>query len=177
MGMVSLVIMGVAGCGKSTLGRELARRLGRPFVEGDDLHPRANVIKMAAGVQLTDQDRLPFLAAVATAIASAENGVVVSCSALKRVYRRMIIQDAMRPVFFVLPQLTRLDLEKRLAARVGHFMPASLLQSQLADFEPLQPDEHGLIVDGRLSPAEQVDQILASPSVSAFLGGVPLIDQ
>jgi carbohydrate kinase (thermoresistant glucokinase family) len=140
------VVMGVAGSGKSTVGSALAARLVVPFIEGDTLHGPANVAKMAAGIPLTDEDRLPWLARVGAAMRGAR-GCVASCSALKRGYREAIVAAAGRPVAFILLHGDRSLLEARLAARIGHFMPPSLLDSQLATLEPLGPDEWGTTLD------------------------------
>jgi carbohydrate kinase (thermoresistant glucokinase family) len=155
--------MGVSGAGKSTLARALAQALGWKFVEGDDLHPQANLAKMAAGIPLTDADRWPFLHAVAFAIAqNRANGVVVSCSALKRSYRDFIREHAAGPITFVLPELTRAQLLERLQQRTAHFMPVSLLDSQLATFQQPAADEHAIIVDGAHSTHVQVANTLAA---------------
>ena len=143
-----MLLMGVAGCGKTTVGEQLAERLGWPYQEGDALHPPANVAKMAGGTPLTDADRLPWLAAVAAWIdarrAAGECGVV-SCSALKRAYRQLLIGD--RPdVRLVYLQGTRAQLAERLAARTGHYMPAGLLDSQLATLEEPTAAEQPLVV-------------------------------
>ncbi|NWK95829.1 gluconokinase [Sphingobium lactosutens] len=153
--------MGVAGCGKSTLGRALAQHLGWSFVEGDLCHPAENVARMTAGLPLDDAARLPFLRNVATALAASHNGAVASCSALKRDYRDLIRRQV-GDVLFTLPRLSRADLERRMAQRPGHFMPTSLLDSQLATLEPPDPDERALIIDGNLPVAEQVRQIEAA---------------
>ena len=154
--------MGVSGAGKSTLGKALAAQLNCPFVEGDTLHPPANIAKMAAGIPLDDADRQPFLDAVAKACADADDtGVVVSCSALKRAYRDLIRARAKR-VTFVWPMLSREQLLGRLAHREHHFMPASLLDSQLAVLEPPTADEAAIVVDGTRSTHDQVAQALAA---------------
>jgi gluconokinase len=164
-----MVVMGVTGSGKSTLGQALARTLGWRFVEGDSLHPAANIAKMTAGVALTDEDRRPFLDNVAQAIAAASaRGVVVSCSALKRRYRDRIRVGDPR-VVFVLPVLTRAALQARLAGRAGHFMPASLLDSQLADLQPPQADELSIQVPGDAATDEQVRQTLAAAQARGWL--------
>ncbi|MBN9620991.1 MAG: gluconokinase [Actinobacteria bacterium] len=143
--------MGVSGSGKSTVAGVLTGRLGWPFEEGDDLHPAANVAKMHAGHPLTDEDRWPWLARIREWIeareAAGENGLV-TCSALKRRYRELLDQGGTdRDVLFVYLAGTREQLLDRLRARQGHFMPASLLDSQLADLEPPQPDERAVTVD------------------------------
>ena len=139
-----VVVMGVSGSGKTTVGAALAHALGLEFVDGDALHPAANVAKMAAGIPLDDADRAPWLDAIGAVLAAGP--VVVACSALKRVYR-----DRLRAAAPTL-QLIFLDGERdvlasRMAARPGHFMPASLLDSQLATLERPTPDEHALTVD------------------------------
>jgi gluconokinase len=165
----ALVVMGVTGSGKTTLGHALAQALGWPFVEGDSLHPAANIAKMAAGVPLNDDDRRPFLDNVARVIAEAfERGVVISCSALKRSYRDRI-RNGDPEVLYVLPMLTKATLQARVSGRAGHFMPASLLDSQLAILEPPQPDELSIEVDGDAQPDEQVRQILSTAQARGLL--------
>jgi len=150
------VVMGVTGSGKSTLGAALAQVLGWRFVEGDALHPPANVAKMSAGQPLDDADRAPFLANVATAIAQPGN-TVVSCSALKRAYRdRLRLADP--ELVFVLPVLSRAQLLQRLALRRDHFMPASLLDSQLDTLQMPGPDERCVLTAGD----EPLDQQIAA---------------
>lgn len=142
-----LVVMGVSGSGKSTVGRALADALGLRFVEGDELHPPRNVSLMATGTPLTDADRHGWLQAVAAQLAAAqEHGVVVSCSALKRSYRDLLRASA--------PDLRLLHLvgdpavlAQRMQGRAGHYMPASLLQSQLDTLEPPTADEAAITVD------------------------------
>lgn len=139
----AIVVMGVCGCGKTTVGQRIAQRLGWPFLEGDELHPQANVAKMSAGIALVDDDRWGWLDAIAARIAAGSadgRGLVVSCSALKRVYRDRLRGGARR-VLFVHLQGDRDTILGRMAARTGHYMPASLVDSQFADLEPLQPDE------------------------------------
>ncbi len=150
------VVMGVSGTGKTTIGTRLAHRLGWPFAEGDDFHSAANVAKMHAGQPLTDQDRWPWLQAIADWIGARERageGGVVTCSALKRSYRDLLRQGHPDVRFVCLVGSHDL-LQARLSNRSGHFMPASLLQSQLDTLEPLQPDEPGSTVDVSQSPAE-----------------------
>jgi gluconokinase len=154
-----LIVMGPSGCGKSTLARALAQSLDYQFLEGDELHPLANVGKMRSGVPLDDADRGPWLDAVAAALANAPaRGVVATCSALKRCYRDRL-QAAGGPLHFIHPCLPREALAQRLAVRTGHFMPAALLDSQLADLEPLGQDEAGLTIEGAASVRSQVDFI------------------
>jgi gluconokinase len=155
-----LVLMGVTGCGKSTVGGVLAGRLGWDMGEGDDLHPAANVAKMAAGHPLTDADRWPWLALVNAWIeehTAAEQPGVITCSALKRSYRDVLRNDH---VVFVHLSGTREQLLARLAARHGHFMPVSLLDSQLADLEPPGADEQALQIDIGPSPSVQAAAIV-----------------
>jgi gluconokinase len=144
------VVMGVAGSGKSTVGRHLAAALGWTFAEGDDFHPPANVAKMAAGTPLTDADRWPWLDAIGrwmAAEAAESRSAVVSCSALKRIYRDRLRMawPALRVVYL---RVEREELHRRLAVRLEHFFPARLLDSQLQDLEPPQADEHAIVVSG-----------------------------
>lgn len=142
-----IVVMGVSGSGKSTIGALVADALGVPFIDADELHPLANVEKMAAGHPLTDEDRWPWLAKVGQTLDEADGtGAVVACSALKRVYRDAIRAEAPRAVFVHLSASTEV-LASRLGGRTGHFMPSTLLDSQLATLEPLAPDEPGIVVD------------------------------
>jgi len=149
-----IVVMGVSGCGKSSVGIALAEALGARFIDGDDLHPEANKAKMSAGIPLEDSDRWPWLDLVSMALAEevvdtpsgSFTGTVVACSALKRAYRDRILAGAPNTVFVHLDG-SREILEQRLGARAGHFMPASLLDSQLATLEPLGFDEPGVVID------------------------------
>ena len=133
-----LVVMGVSGCGKSSLGATLAAALALPFTDADDLHPAANRAKMAAGQPLTDADRWPWLLAVGAVLAKGAG--VVACSALRRAYRDRL-REAAGPVQFLHLVAPREVIAERLAARRGHFMPLALLDSQLATLEPLAPGE------------------------------------
>jgi gluconokinase len=156
----AIVVMGVTGSGKSTLGNALAQALGWRFLEGDTLHPASNLTKMAAGVALNDADRLPFLRNIAHAIVeSRPAGIVVSCSALKRSYRDQLRMSEPN-LIFVLPLLSRERLLARLSRRSGHFMPSSLLDSQLATLEAPQDDELSIQIDGEGTPDEQLLQTL-----------------
>jgi gluconokinase len=149
-----VVVMGVAGTGKTTIGPLLAARLGVPYAEGDGFHPQANIDRMTAGVPLTDDDRRPWLDAIGGwAHARAGLGGVVSCSALKRSYRDRLRAAAPGLVFVHLTGDRRL-IEDRMANRRGHFMPTALLDSQFATLQPLQADEAGIAVDVSGSPEE-----------------------
>lgn len=142
-----VIVMGVAGSGKSTLGAVLASVLGARFIEGDAFHPPENVERMRSGMPLTDADRAGWLAALAAELRAAEDGpVVLACSALKRSYRDLLRRGA-PDARFVLLQAPMDVLARRLAERPGHFMPASLLASQLATLEAPLPDEDALLVD------------------------------
>jgi gluconokinase len=158
-----IVVMGVSGSGKTTIGRLLARELGWPFEEGDELHPAANVAKMKAGIPLDDNDRRPWLEAVADWIdrqrRAGGHGVITS-SALKKAYRDKIVGN--RPdVGIVYLRGDRDLIASRLARRRGHFMPASLLDSQFATLEEPGPEEHAAIVDVEDAPEATVDKIMA----------------
>ncbi|GAA2143369.1 gluconokinase [Nocardioides koreensis] len=141
-----LVVMGVSGSGKSTIGAALAQRLGVPFVDADDLHPEANIAKMTRGEALDDGDRRPWLETIGQWLAAHPGGGVVSCSALKRKYRDQLRHhvDALE---FLHLQGSREVIARRQASRPGHFMPASLLTSQFATLEQLEPDERGVVID------------------------------
>ena len=148
-----VVVMGVSGCGKSTIGRALAQRLNLPYLEGDELHPPANVARMAAGVPLTDDDRQGWLQAIAQELREAGEGgpagrpgLVVACSALKRRYRDLLREGApdLRLVFLTGSPVL---LAQRLAGRQGHYMPASLLPSQLQTLEPPDAGEGAIVCD------------------------------
>lgn len=143
--MSRIVIMGVSGSGKTTIGHGLAAELQVPFVDGDDLHPAANVRKMAAGTPLTDEDRAPWLARVGEVLGSA-SGIVIACSALRRAYRDAIRARA-PDAFFVQLDVDPAELQSRVQSRHHRYMPASLLASQLAALEPLGDDEAGVHVD------------------------------
>lgn len=143
------VVIGPSGAGKTVIAAALAAKLDAAFIEADDLHPEANVAKMGSGQPLDDGDRAPWLSAVAASIAAAlrrKPQVVVACSALKRRYRQKLIEESGARLVFVHPQVDRGTLEHRLAHRRGHFMPPSLLDSQLEAFEPPQADESAIVL-------------------------------
>lgn len=157
-----IVVMGVSGSGKSTVGGLMAERLAVPYAEADDFHPAANIAKMSAGHPLDDADRAPWLDAIADWIAERrELGGVVSCSALRRRYRDRL-RRADPDLFFVHldgpPEL----IAARLAARMQHFMPSGLLRSQIETLEPLQPDEAGAVVPVDGGPQQTADRALAA---------------
>jgi gluconokinase len=159
-GVVVLVVMGVTGTGKSTVAGILAGRLGWDLEEGDDLHPEANVAKMRAGQPRTDADRGPWLDRVGAWIRShTRSGTpgVITCSSLKRSYR-----DRLRGpgVVFVHLAGTREEIQARLERRLHHFMPASLLESQLRTLEPLEPDERGVVIALGGRPQDEVRRVL-----------------
>ena len=156
--------MGVSGCGKSTVGALLAQRLGATFIEGDSLHPPGNVAKMAAGTPLTDADRVGWLQTIAAQLGGAhasDRSLVASCSALKRSYRDTLRASA-PDVRFVYLQGDFDLLGARMAARSGHYMPASLLASQFAALEPPTDDEHPITLDCRLEPDALAAQAYAA---------------
>ncbi len=154
-----VVVMGVAGSGKTTVAEGLAARMHWLFAEGDAFHPAANVAKMHAGTPLTDEDRWPWLRLIGDWMSEQEaagRSAVITCSALRRVYRDLLREGrpAVRFLHVTLPEVAIAD---RLEHREGHYMPPSLLPSQLATLEPLQPDEPGVEVSGRGTP----DDVLA----------------
>ena len=142
-----IVVMGVSGSGKSTVGAALAQRLRVPFADADDFHPEANVAKMSAGHALNDDDRHPWLDAIGDWLANhCGEGGVMSCSALKRKYRDQLRKHCPQVRFLHLSGSPEV-IGRRQASRPGHFMPASLLASQFDTLEPLEADEHGVVVD------------------------------
>ncbi|MFF9048255.1 gluconokinase [Streptomyces parvulus] len=162
-----VVVMGVAGTGKTTIGPLLAARLGVPYAEGDDFHPPANIAKMTAGTPLTDEDRWPWLDAIGGwAHGRAGLGGVVSSSALKRSYRDRLRAAAPGVVFVHLTGSREL-IEDRMAHRQGHFMPTALLDSQFATLQPLEADEAGVAVDVAGTPEEITER------AASALGDLP----
>jgi gluconokinase len=163
----AVVVMGVASCGKTTIGQAIANQLNVPFVEGDRLHGEANVAKMSAGIALTDADRWPWLERVGLAL-KMQNGTIASCSALKRSYRKAIAAAAEKPIFFIHLHGTDEVLRQRIEQRKGHFMPASLLASQLATLEIPTAEENAVTINIDQSPEAIIAQALA------FLQGEPV---
>jgi gluconokinase len=160
----TVVVMGVSGSGKSTTAEEVVRRLGWDFAEGDDFHPPANVEKMRAGHPLDDEDRWPWLRTLAAWIGEHEQAgrsVVVTCSALKRSYRDLLC-DGHPSVWFAHVTADADLIRERLQHRSGHYMPASLLDSQLATLEPLQDDEPGARISGAGAPDDVVESLLTT---------------
>ncbi len=160
------IVMGVASCGKTTVGEALAMLLGVPFVEGDKLHPPENVAKMSAGVPLDDADRWPWLDAIGARL-QGDTGIIASCSALNRAYRQRLSQAAGRPVRFIYLEGSKALMAARIAARKEHFMPPSLLESQFAALEPPSNDELAQAFDVALPP-----EAIAKQAVDYLLGAV-----
>jgi gluconokinase len=163
-GTTTIVVMGVSGSGKSTVAAGLVERLGWEFAEGDEFHPPANVEKMRAGHPLDDEDRWPWLRTLADWIGQHERAgrsVVVTCSALKRSYRDLLC-DGHPSVWFAQVTADAELIRERLQHRSGHYMPASLLDSQLATLEPLQDDEPGARISGAGAPDDVVDSLLTT---------------
>ncbi len=156
------VVMGVAGCGKSTVGAALADRIGAAYIDGDSLHPSANIRKMSAGTPLTDDDRAPWLDKVGEALADGGGKRIIGCSALKRTYRDRIRTSSGEPTGFLHLTGARAVIEARMHLRTGHFMPASLLESQFSTLEPLWPDEVGCAIEIDRPVGEIVAELAAS---------------
>ena len=152
--------MGVSGCGKSTIGRLLARKLGYRFLEGDSFHPPGNIQAMAAGQALNDSMREPWLLSLSDAMSQRADGVVASCSALRKSYRDILRRNG--PVFFMHLTLELSEARRRMELRRGHFMNPALAESQLASLEALSADEDGETLDATLSPDRLVARALAA---------------
>jgi gluconokinase len=160
------VVMGVSGSGKTLIGSALARSLGVEFVEGDAFHTEENVKRMASGIALTDEDRAPWLRSIAARLRAAKDagtGLVVSCSALKRSYRDLLRVEA-GDVRFIFLKGARALIAQRLATRSGHYMPASLLDSQFAALEKPGPDERVWECDVKESPTDLVAELVTRAS-------------
>ena len=165
-----LVVMGVSGSGKSTVAALLAGQLGWDYLEGDDLHPAANVAKMSAGIPLDDADRWPWLDRIAEWIRAHEAAglpAVVTCSALKRAYRDRLAAGSPKRVVFVYLHGSRAEIKARLAARHGHFMPTALLDSQFEALQPPEPDEPSITVGIGHAPAEEAAEIIRRLGLAA----------
>ena len=160
----AVVVMGVSGTGKTTLSVKLGAELGCPVLEGDAFHSAASVAKMRAGQPLTDQDRWPWLERLGHAIgeASSTKGIAIAaCSALKRAYRERLAATSAVPMYFVLLDTAREEIARRMATRDGHYMPPSLLDSQLATLERPGPDERALALDAALAPERLCAEVRA----------------
>ena len=156
------VVMGVSGCGKSSVGAAVAERLGIGYIDGDNLHPPENIAKMSRGEPLTDADRAPWLVRVGQRLAAIDGPVVIGCSALKRAYRDIIRDEAGEPVCFLHLEGSRETLSARMASRAGHFMPVSLLESQLDTLEPPGLDETAITADIEQPFGQLVDALATS---------------
>jgi gluconokinase len=150
-----LVVMGVSGCGKSSIGQALAAHLGVPYIEGDAMHPPASIAKMSAGTPLNDDDRWPWLTAIGTGLKLHPEGAVAACSALKSAYRDRIEAVSGPQTCFIFLNCSRETLERNHAGRKDHFMPPSLLDSQLATLEPPIGEKRAVTIDGN-QPFEAV---------------------
>lgn len=159
-----VVVMGVSGSGKTTVAQGISTAMGWEFAEGDDFHPEANLVKMHAGTPLTDEDRWPWLERIGDWISAREaagESAVVTCSALRRAYRDVLRRG--RPhVRFLHVTAPAEVVQDRMEQRQGHYMPASLLPSQLALLEPLAPDEPGVVVSNEGSAAQVLDRALSA---------------
>lgn len=158
---IHVVVMGVAGCGKSTVAEAIHERLDYAYAEGDDFHPQANIDKMSVGIPLTDEDRWPWLQVINKWMVAREalgENTVVSSSALKRSYREALSENV--PTFFIHLSGTQELIQQRLNERKGHFMPPALLPSQFAILEPLSPDENGVEVSIEGSVDAMVERAL-----------------
>ncbi|WP_424929005.1 gluconokinase [Amaricoccus tamworthensis] len=157
------VVMGVAGCGKTSIGNMLARHMNAVFIDGDDLHPPANIAKMSRGEPLDDSDRAPWLARVSATLAESDGVTLIGCSALRKIYRHWIREGVSEPVMFIHLAGSRDVIAERMGEREGHFMPTSLLDSQFETLEPPEDDELSLTVDIDRSQEDVVEAILADP--------------
>jgi gluconokinase len=163
-----VIVAGVSGSGKTTVGRLLARRLGWPFADGDGFHPKANIAKMAAGQPLTDDDRWPWLAAIRAwmdARAGAGQSGVVACSALKLAYRQALL-DGRPEARLVFLDVSHDADKRRLRARTGHFFPAALLDSQFDELEVPRPAEGAVVLSADQAPRRLVDAIISGLGIA-----------
>jgi len=160
-----VLVLGVSGSGKTTVGKALAELTGLPFVEGDDFHPAANVAKMSAGRALDDADREPWLRALADRVrhsVEADEGLVVACSALKRAYRDGLRAAAGSRLWCLYLALDRDTAWDRVSRRTGHYMPARLVDSQFETLQPLEPDEPGMTMDATADLPAQLTRVRAA---------------
>ena len=172
MTTTTVVVMGVSGTGKTTVAEHLVEQLGWPFAEGDTFHPAANVAKMRDGIPLVDDDRWPWLQALADWIGAREaasENAVVTCSALKRSYRDLL-RAGHPSVWFAHVDTSPAVLRERVTRRTGHYMPPSLLDSQLATLERLEPDEPGLTITGEGEADDVAAQVLAALTAERRVG-------
>lgn len=163
-GITHIIVMGVSGCGKTTAAMNLHNALGRPVAEADDFHPQANIDKMSVGVPLTDEDRWPWLESLCQWMDQrfeAGEQTIVTCSALKRIYRNLLSKAKGRVVFVHL-KAAQESIRDRMEQREGHFMPPTLLPSQFATLEELDPDEDGVVVESADTPEETFAAIMAA---------------
>jgi len=165
-----VVVMGVAGSGKSTIAELIAQELGWTITEADDLHSPENVAKMAAGIPLTDTDREPWLRLICRRVEQTDGDQAVACSALRRRYRD-ILRTADARVRFLHLEGSRDLIGSRLDARTGHFMPSAMLQSQLATLEPLEDDEDGASISIDGTPHDILHRALTALSLGTETGG------
>ena len=172
-GQQVIIVMGVTGCGKSSLGREIARCLNAPFLEGDEFHPEANIAKMSAGIPLTDDDRIGWLDTLAGEIGQKSQegaSVVTSCSALKKKYRTQLNDVSGHNILYVFMDGPKEVIASRLGQRKGHYMPPSLLDSQLEALEPPGGDERVIRVDLRKTIAEMLAEVMDRLQLSVQTG-------
>ncbi len=155
------VVMGVAGCGKSTVGNALVGQLGGTYLEGDEFHPMVNIKKMSNGEPLTDEDRWPWLKIIAQEMSKTEGLAFTGCSALKRSYRDLLRREAGEGITFIHLSGSKEVIADRMKRRAGHFMPTDLLDSQFAALEPLSKEETSITVDISFSQQRILDQILS----------------
>lgn len=153
-----LIVMGVTGCGKTTVGALLAGRLNAAFLDGDDYHPASNVAKMSSGQPLSDDDRWPWLDRLGDVMEQAvmdRGRVVLACSALRRVYRDRLVHACAEPPMFIHLAGNRTLIHDRMAARREHYMPVGLLDSQIATLEPIEKDEQAITLETK-APADRI---------------------
>ncbi|TCN22822.1 gluconokinase [Sinorhizobium americanum] len=160
MSETPIVVMGVSGCGKSSVARILSDRMGCPFIEGDELHPPANVAKMSAGIALTDEDRSSWLDRTGALLSAPHPAPVVSCSALRSRYRQQLRDAAGRPLVFLYLQVPRSEVVERMSARQSHFMPVSLVDSQYAALEEPCGEPDVVTITGPGNASDLADRFL-----------------